>query len=146
MFRLAADNEHRLIGCGLISQIRKLEEPPSRQGVITEKQFAKIVSKLPPWAVATIKAISITGWRLRAVLSRRKTDIDLEREFLILAREPSKNRTARKWPLSGDLGDLIHIHTKLAQIAWNERRLRRVISWLFHREGQSIAYRTFYDA
>jgi integrase len=144
MFRLAADDEHRLISRGLIPQIRKLEEPPPRQGVITEKQFAEIVSKLPPWAVAPIKAISITGWRVRAVLSRRKTDIDLERGFLILDRESSKNRTAYKWPLSGDLGDLVRI--QLAQTAADERRLRRVISWLFHREGQPIPYGTLYDA
>ena len=31
MFRLAADDEHRLIGRGLVPQIRKLEEPPPRQ-------------------------------------------------------------------------------------------------------------------
>ena len=82
MFRLAADDEHRLIGRGLVPQIRKLEEPPPRQGVVTEKQFAEILSKLPAWAVAPIKAINITGWRVRAVLSRRKTDVDLERGFL----------------------------------------------------------------
>ena len=113
MFRLAADDEHRLIGRGVVPQIRRLEEPPPRQGVVTEKQFAEIPSKLPAWAVAPIKAINITGWRVRAVLSHRKTDVDLESGFLILDRESSKNRTAYKWPLSGDLGDLVRAQVAL---------------------------------
>ena len=95
MFRLAADDEHRLIMRGLVP-LRKLEEPPPRQGTVTEKQLAEIVSKLPSWATAPIKAINITGWRVRAVLSRRRTDIDLDKGFLILDRESSKNRTAYK--------------------------------------------------
>ena len=144
MLRLAADDEHRLMGRGLLPQIRKLEEPPPRQGVVTEKQFAEILSKLPAWAVTPIKAINITGWRVRAVLSRRKTDVDLERGFLILDRESSKNRTAYKWPLSGDLGDLVRV--QVAQIALEDRKLRRVITWLFHRDGRPIPYGTLYDA
>ncbi|MGH7923342.1 MAG: tyrosine-type recombinase/integrase [Candidatus Binatus sp.] len=144
MFRLAADDEHRLISRGLVPQIRKLEEPPPRQGIVTEKQFAEIVSKLPAWAVAPINAINITGWRVRAVLSRRRSDVDLENGFLILDRESSKNRTAYKWPLVGELGDLVY--AQVDQIARDERSLRRVISYLFHRGGRSIPYATLYDA
>jgi hypothetical protein len=69
---------------------------------------------------------------------------DLERGFLILDRESSKNRTTYKWPLSGDLGDLIRF--QVAQIALEERKLRRVIAWLFHRDGRPIPYGTLYDA
>ena len=87
MFRLAADDEHRLITRGLVPQIRKLEETPPRQGIVTEKQFAEIFSKLPIWAEAPIRAINLTGWRVRAVLSRRRLDVDLETGFLILDRE-----------------------------------------------------------
>jgi integrase len=140
MFRLAADDEHRLITRGLVPQIRKLEEPPPRQGIVTEKQFAEIMSKLPAWAAAPIKAINITGWRVRAVLSRHKTDVDLENGFLILDRESSKNRTAYKWPLVGELGELVR--AQLHQIAQDEHRLRRVIPWLFHHEGKQIPYET----
>lgn len=92
MFRLAADDEHRLIGRGLVPQIRKLEEPPPRQGIVIEKQFAEILAKLPTWAVAPIEAINITGWRVRAVLSRRKADVDLENGFLTLDREFADGR------------------------------------------------------
>ncbi len=102
MFRLAADDEHRVITRGMVPQIRKLEEPPPRQGIVTENQFAEIVDKLPTWAVAPIEAINITGWRVNAVLSRRKTDVDLEEGFLILDRDSSKNRIAYKWPLVGE--------------------------------------------
>jgi integrase len=143
MFRLSADDEHRLIGRGLVPQIGKLEEPPPRQGIVTEKQFAEILAKLPKWAVAPIEAINITGWRVRAVLSRRKMDVDLERGFLVLDRESSKNRTAYKWPLSGEMGDLVRV--QVAQIALEERKLRRVIAWLFHRDGRPILYGMLYD-
>jgi len=65
MFRLAAaDDEHRLIGGGLVPQIRKLEEPPPRQGIVTEEQFAEILAKLPASAAAPIQAININGWRV----------------------------------------------------------------------------------
>ena len=80
--RLAADDEHRLIGrsrAGATNQ--KNSKTPPRQRVVTEKQFAEILSKLPVWAVAPIKAINITSWRVRAVLSRRKMNVDLERGF-----------------------------------------------------------------
>jgi integrase len=144
MFRLAADDEHRLITRGLVPQIRKLEEPPPRQGIVTEKQFAEILAKLPPWAAAPIEAIKITGWRVRAVLSRRRTDADVENGFLILDRESSKNGNAYKWPLVGELGDLVL--GQLERIARDECKLRRLIPWLFHRNGRSIPYATLYDA
>jgi len=140
MFRLAADDEHRLIGRGLVPQIKKLEEPPPRQGIVTEKQFAEILAKLPKWAVGPIEAINITGWRVRSVLNRRKADVDLENGFLTLDRESSKNRTAYKWPLVGELGELVR--EQLEQIARDERNLRRVIPWLFHRKGKPIPYET----
>jgi integrase len=140
MFRLAADDEHRLIGRGLVPQIRKLEEPPPRQGIVTEKQFAEILAKLPTWAVAPIEAINITGWRVRAVLSRRKADVDLENGFLTLDRESSKNRTAYKWPLVGELGE--RVREQLEQISQDERNLGRVIPWLFHHTGKPIPYET----
>jgi hypothetical protein len=62
MFRMAADAEHRLISHGIVPRIKKLEEPPPRQGIVSEKQFAEIIQKLAPWAVAAVKAIQITGW------------------------------------------------------------------------------------
>ena len=76
--------------------------------------------------ICPIKAINITGWRVRAVLSRRKMDVGLESGFLTLDRESSMNRTACKWPLFGDLGALVR--AQVAQIALEERKLRRVIA------------------
>ena len=144
MFRLASDDEHRLITRGSVPHIRKLEEPPPRQGIITEKQFEEILDRLPAWAIAPIEAINITGWRVRAVLSRRKVDVDVENRFLILDGESSKNHTAYKWPLVGDLGELVR--RQLDQIPKDERELRRLIPWLFHRQGNPIPYATLYDA
>ena len=124
----------------MVPQIRKLEEPPPRQGIVTEEQFSEILSKLPPWAVAPIQAINVTGWRVNAVLSRRKTDVNLVEGFLILDRDSSKNPIAYKWPLVGELGDLVH--AQLTKIAQDELKLRRVIPWLFHQEGKQIPYET----
>src|SRR5262249_57995096 len=90
MFRLAADDEHRLVSRGLVPQIRKLEEPTPRKGIVNDKQFADIMAHLPEWAQTAIMAISITGWRVNAVLSRRRSDVDEETGFLILNRESSK--------------------------------------------------------
>jgi len=140
MFRLAADDEHRLITRGLVPQFRRLEEPAPRQGIVTDKQLVEIISKLPAWAAAPIKAINITGWRVRAVLSRRKTDVDLENGFRILDHASSKNRTAYKWPTVGELGDLVH--AQLSRNARDERDLRRVIPWLFNHDGKQIPCET----
>jgi hypothetical protein len=73
MFRLAADDEHRLVLHGIVPRTKKPEEPPPRQGIVAE-----IIQKLEPWAVAAVKAIEITGRRVRSVLSRRTSDVDLE--------------------------------------------------------------------
>ena len=54
-----------------------------------------------------IVAISIKRWRVNAVPSRRRSDVDEETGFLVLNRESSKNRTEYKWPLVGDMGDLV---------------------------------------
>jgi integrase len=144
MFRLSADDEHRLISHGMVPRIKKLEEPPPRQGIVSEKQFAEIIGELQPWAIAAVKAIKITGWRVRSVLTRRVTDVDLEKGFLILDYQSSKNRTEYKWPLIGELGDLVS--AQLARIRKDEGKLRRAIPWLFHREGDPIPYGTLYDA
>jgi hypothetical protein len=100
MFRLAADDEHRVLTRGLVPQIRKLEEPPPRQGIVTEGQFGEILSKLPAWAVAPIKAINITGWRVRAVLSRRKIDVSISKvasSSLIASRRRIGPLTSGRW-------------------------------------------------
>src|SRR5262245_54680990 len=52
-------------------------------------------------------AISITRWRVNAVLSRRRGDVDEEPGFFLLNLESSKNRTEYEWPLVGDIGDLV---------------------------------------
>jgi integrase len=140
MFRLAADDEHRLVSRGLVLQIRKLEEPAPRKGILNDKQFADIVARLAEWAQPAIIAISITGWRVNAVLSRRRSDVDEETGFLVLNRESSKNRTEYKWPLVGDMGELVQ--TQLARIQCDELKLGRVIPWLFHHNGKRIPYET----
>src|SRR5215831_13534800 len=50
MFRLAADDEHRLVSRGLVPQIRKLEEPAPRRGIVNDKQFVEIMANLAAWA------------------------------------------------------------------------------------------------
>jgi integrase len=144
MFRLSADDEHRLISHGIVPHIKKLEEPPPRQGIISESQFAEIVDKLTPWAIPAITAIKITVWRVRAILSWRVSDVDLEKGFLVLDHRSSKNRTEYNWPLIGELGDLLA--AQLAQIQREERRLRRTIVRLFHRDGKRIPYDALLDA
>ena len=143
MFRLAADDEHRLVSRGLVPQIRKLEEPPPRRGIVNDKQFVEIMANLAAWARPAIMAISVTGWRVNAVLSRRRSDVDEETGFLVLNRESSKNRTEYKWPLVGDMGDLIR--GQLAQIQRDEVKLRRPIPWLFHHNGKRIPYETLHN-
>jgi hypothetical protein len=58
-------------GKGLVPQIRKLEEPSPQRGIVNDKQFVEIMANLAAWARPAIIAISVTGWRVNAVLSRR---------------------------------------------------------------------------
>ncbi len=48
------------------------------------------------------------------------------------------------WGVVSSLGELVH--RQLDQIAKDERDLRRLIPWLFHRSGKPIPYATLYDA
>ena len=84
---------------------RKLEEPAPRKGIVNDKQFDEIITNLAEWARPAIMAISITRWRVNAVLSRRRGDVDEEPRFLLLNLESSKNRTEYEWPLVRDIGD-----------------------------------------
>jgi integrase len=77
---------------------------------------------------------------VNAVLSRRRSDVDEETGFLVLNRESSKNRCEYKWPLVGDMGDLVR--AQLAQIQHDELELHRVIPRLFHHKGKRIPYET----
>lgn len=121
-------------------RIRKLEEPAPRKGIVNDKQFGEIIANLPEWARPAIMAIAIAGWRVNAVLSRRRGDVDEETGFLVLNRESSKNRTEYRWPLVGDMGDLVR--AQLAQIQRDGLKLGRVIPWLFHHNDKRIPYET----
>jgi integrase len=57
-----------------------------------------------------------------------------------LNRESSKNRTEYKWPLVGDMGDLVR--AQLTRIQRDELTPRRMIPWLFHHNGKRIPYET----
>jgi integrase len=123
-----------------VPRIRKLEEPAPRKGIVNDKQFGEIIANLPEWARPAIMAIAIMGWRVNAILSRRRGDVDEETGFLVLNRESSKNRTEYRWPLVGDMGDLVR--AQLAQIQRDELKLGQVIPWLFHHNGKRIPYET----
>jgi integrase len=144
MLRIASSDQHRLIGRGLVPRIERLPEAPPRTGTVSDGEFDEILPRLAEWARPPIRAISITGWRVNAVLSRKKLHIDHERSVLILDRASSKNRIEYRWPLVGDMADLVK--EQLEQIRLDERRLRRVIPWLFHRNGKKISYFSLHEA
>jgi integrase len=104
-------------------------EPEPRQTRFTDDEVDRLVAKLPERLKRAAQVASICGWRLNAVLSRTKNDIDWEGGVLNLDAKSSKNGESLQFPLTPRLRAVLE--EQLAWVAELERKHEMIVRWLF---------------
>ena len=124
-FKLATDQ------VGAIPVFPMIKENNARAGFFEPDQLKKIEAAFPEQYRRIWQMFDETGWRgFSEILSRKKTDVDLDGGWLTIDASDNKTKRARRFPITPRLREIIE-----AQLAWSravELKLERVIPWLFH--------------
>lgn len=117
-------------------KVKSLELRNTRKGFFEHSEFVAVLAHLPLELMPVMRTAYITGWRISELLSRRKSHVDLEAGFLRLDPGETKNGDGRMFPLTPEL------HAVLARQLERNRTFeveeKRVVPWLFHRNGRRI--------
>lgn len=135
MFSLAV--KMRLITLDNKPWIQLLRLRNARKGFFERSQYEHVRRLLPEHYRGIVTTMFITGWRCEEVLSRQKKHLDLAAGWLRLDPGETKNGEGREFPLTRDLRACLS--AQLADVKAFEHRTRRVVPWLFHRDGDRIA-------
>lgn len=95
---------------GHLPHVPMLSEAEPRDVNLTEPEFAALLDALPEHHRGWVATCAITGWRKRAVLTRTWDDIredTMGRRWLFLTRDRSKNKREYRFPVVGDLADVL---------------------------------------
>jgi integrase len=131
-FRLAVD-------CRVLTRapyIRQLPERNARQGFFERAEFESVVSHLPDYLKDFARFGYLSGWRKGEIAGLEWRDVDRDAKVIRLRPEASKTHEGRVLVLDGELWTLI-------ERRWEVRKVLapggdRVISWVFHRQGNPI--------
>jgi len=119
-------------------------ENNARKGFFEAAQYRAVLAHLPPELQAVVTVAYITGWRVRSeVLTRQWQHVDLEAGWLTLEPGETKgprDRPGRQFPIDvvPELRTVLEEQRRLTRAL--EREKKRVIPWVFHRDGQPIRY------
>jgi integrase len=106
------------------------EKNNARQGFFSEDEFRALHSHLPADLKDFCRFAYLTGWRRNEIRTLQWSDV--EENTVRLRGENSKNRTARRLVLAGELKQILERRRQ-------ERLVRGVLTnFVFHREGQPI--------
>ncbi len=124
-FKLATDQ------VGTMPVFPMIKEHNAREGFFDADQLARIERAFPEPYNRIWQMFDETGWRgFSEILSRKKTDVDLEGGWLTIEARNNKTKEPRRFPITPRLREIIE-----AQLAWSravEVKLARRIQWLFH--------------
>ncbi len=135
-FRLA----HRAHRVAVVPHVAMLEERNARTGFFERADFGRLLRALPRDLRPPVLAAYLTGWRLTSeLLTRQWRHVDLAHGWLRLEPGETKNGRGRQFPLFRELR--LAIVAQRRATTETERRLGRVIPWLFHHEGAPLFYR-----
>jgi integrase len=136
-FRLA----HRQGRVAAIPFVEMLEERNARTGFFERAAYRKLAPALPADLRAPILAAYVTGWRLTSeLLTRQWHHVDLRARWLRLEPGETKSGAGRQFPLVPELAAALQAQRRATSAL--ERRLGRVVPWVFHRDGDPLFYRT----
>ncbi len=135
-FRLA-QRAGRLTAAPYVPMLR---EGAPREGFFERPDFERLRGALPadlrPFAVTAY----VTGWRVPSeVLTRQWRHLDLRASWLRLEPGETKGGRGRLFPLTPELRQALQAQRRATNAA--ERRLGRVIPWIFHHDGLPLVYR-----
>lgn len=110
----------------------------ARKRFFTRAEFERLRAELPSYLRGPATVMYLIGWRKSEVLRLEWRDVDWEAGVLHLRPELSKGGHARQVPfaLVPALEDVLQEALWETQRA--QRRLGRLVSWVFHRGGQQI--------
>lgn len=113
MLRLADQNGM----LGRVPHIALLAEAEPRDVNLSEGEYAALIAALPEAHRGWVATCAITGWRKRAVLTRTWNDIRADttgQKWLYLTRDRSKNKRSYRFPVVGDLADVLDAQRRFA--------------------------------
>jgi integrase len=117
--------------------IPRLKVRNARKGFLDRATFDAILRHVPEVLHGALTAAYITGWRLASdLLTRQWRHVDLAAGWLRL--EPGEGKTAepRMFPLTPELREVLERQRAYTDTV--ERERRRVVPWVFHRNGKPI--------
>lgn len=115
-----------------------LRENNTRTGFFEREAFEAVRAKLPDWLQPVATFQYLTGWRTGETLRLQWAQVDLKAGVIRLEPGTTKNRDGRVLPFRAlpELAEVID--GQRAETKRQERQQRRVIPWVFHRDGESL--------
>lgn len=130
----------RLAGiAGKISRVPHVEMLPTEDSdaaFYSPEQLQTVLRHCHALAGSILQFAYITGWRITSILKLEWRNVDLKTGFVWLNATETKNRKAVRWPLMAGLGEIIDERRRLTDL--DERRLERIIPFVFHRSGKRV--------
>jgi integrase len=118
-------------------EISMLREDNRRKGFFEAEEYRAILNHLPEELKPVIQTAYITGWRIASeILTRQKHHVNLEAGWLRLEPGETKNGEGRNFPLTPELQEILA--QQIEKTREIEHATGRIISWLFHRDGNAI--------
>ena len=116
--------------------IPRLKERNIRTGFLSDAQLLSLRIVLPKHLKRVLDFAAYCGWRKGEVRALRWTECDLAAGIVRLEPGQSKGEEGRTLPLTPDI--LTMLRAQRAETTALERRLGRIIPWVFHREGNQL--------
>lgn len=123
-----------------------LAENNARKGFLEPGQFAELARRLPGDLRGLVEVAYITGWRIVSeLLTRQWRHVDFNGAgWLRLEPGETKNQDGRMFPFTPRLRAILEGQQRAAAAA--EKKLGRVIPWVFHRNGAAISRHALREA
>jgi integrase len=113
-----------------------LDEDNIRTGFLNAEAFSSVLKHLPAYLQPIATFGYLTGWRKGEILTLTWRQVDFETGAVRLEPGTTKNREGRTIFLTPEL--LALLQEQRAKTTALERQQRRIIPWVFHRQGTSI--------
>jgi integrase len=121
-----------------VPPIAMLQERNVRTGFFEDDEYRAVLTALPERLRPVITCLYLTGWRLNEVLSLTWAQVDFRAHTIRLEPGTTKNQDGRVFPFAL-LPDLeLLLRRQRIYTTTIERATDRLISRVFHREGQPI--------
>jgi integrase len=131
---------HRSGRLAVVPHIQQLREANVREGFFERPDFGRLVRALPRDLRACAVAAYLTGWRMVSeLLTRQWRHVDLRAGWLRLEPGEGKTGEGRQFPLFPELALVLRAQRRATD--GQERRLGRIIPWIFHHDGEPLFYR-----